>query len=127
MVVYTTVQTVATIAEPEDVWKAAERAVHNSRWYSFPAGRRRRRSTNGWSVADRKPFTTLRLRARMRAPGRAWLEITVTPQDGGGSRYTQRSIFFPSVIPGRLYWFMVQPLHAAALRALARDVLGSAH
>jgi len=124
-VVYTTVRTAATIAEPEDVWKTAEKAVNDSRWYSLPVGQGRRRS-NGWSVAEREPGSRLRLRARMRSPGRAWLEITVTPQEGGGSRYTQRSIFFPRGILGRVYWFTVRPLHTAAMRALARDVVGSA-
>jgi hypothetical protein len=52
--------------------------------------------------------------------------MTVTPQDGGGSEYTQRAIFLPSGLVGRLYWFLLRPLHTFALSALARQVVGSA-
>jgi len=118
-IVYTDVRTTATIAEPADVWKAAEDAANGSRWGL-------RRSLKRWSVEEREPGSKLRLRAQMRSPGQAWLEITVTPQDGGGSRYTQRAIFWPSGILGRLYWFVVWPLRKAALSALARDIAASA-
>ncbi len=125
-IVYTDVRTAATTAEPEDVCKAAEEAANGNRWYAVALAPRRRRSVQRWSVAERKP-ATLRLRAETRLPGPAWLEIMVSPQDEGGSRYTQRAIFFPRGIPGRLYWLMLRPLHTAALRALARDIVGSSH
>lgn len=111
-IVYTDVRTAATTAAPGKVWKAAEDAV-NSR-------------AAGWKIEERAAGTLLRLRSTKRAPGREWLEIAVTPQDGGGSRYTQRSIFLPRGIPGRVYWFFVRPVHTAAMRALAREVVGSA-
>jgi uncharacterized protein YbjT (DUF2867 family) len=120
-IVYTDEQTAVTDAEPEDVWKAAENAAN-----SLAVGRARRRLGGGWSVQEREPGTTLRLRAKTRSPGRAWLEVTVTPQEGGGSRYTQRAIFLPSGIPGRVYWFFARRSSAAALRALAREVVRSA-
>ena len=110
-IVYTDTRTAATTAGPDDVWKAAENAAHSNR---------------RWSVTERGPGTKLRLRSEIRSPGQAWLEMTVTPQDGGGSTYTQRAIFVPSGIVGRLYWFLVRPLHTVALSALARDVVGSA-
>ena len=84
----------------------------------------RRSAVERWSVTEREPGTKLRLRAETRAPGKPWLEITVEPQDGGGSKYTQRAIFFPHGIPGRFYWTVLRPLHAAALRRLARDIVG---
>ena len=118
-IVYTDVRTASTIAEPADVWKAAENAATGGRWG-------RRRSATRWSVAEREPGSRLRLRAQARAPGQAWLEITITPQEGGGTRYTLRTIFWPSGILGRLYWFVVWPLRTAALSALARDIVGSA-
>jgi hypothetical protein len=127
-IVYTDVQTIVTSAEPDDVWKAAENGLAGSRWYPFTFASWSRsvgRSDENWSVAEREPGTKLRLRAEIRAPGRAWLEITITPQDGGGSRYTQRAIFFPYGIPGRVYWTMLRPLHTAALRKLARDIVAS--
>ncbi len=112
-IVYTDVRTAVLDATPEEVWTAAERAV----------GRRLRK---GWEVAERDPGSALRLRAQTRSPGQRWLEITITPQDGGGTRYTQRAIFWPRGIPGRLYWFFARPVQAVALRALAREVAGSA-
>ncbi len=115
-IVYTDVQSSAVNAPPEEVWKAAEKAAH-----SLAAWRR-----GGWSVQERDPQARrLRLRARKRAPGRAWLEITITGHDHG-SRYVQRFIFLPSGIPGRVYWFFARPVHIAALRALARRVTGPA-
>ena len=106
---YANVRTAALVAEPEDVLVAAENAA-------------RSRLSQGWTVEEREPGTRLRLRARKRTPGQAWLEITVVPQAGGGSRYTQRSVFAPSGLLGRLYWLLMRPVHAARLRALARDV-----
>ncbi len=118
-IVYTDVRRAATAAEPGDVWKAAEDAANGSRWGL-------RGPLKRWSVEEREPGSKLRLRAQLRSPGRAWLEITVTSQDGGGSRYTLRAIFWPSGILGRLYWFVMWPLRKAALSALARDLAASA-
>lgn len=115
-IVYSDVQTAAVNAPPEEVWKALEKAAD-----SLVAGRGK-----GWSMQERDPGNRqLRLRERPRASGRAWLEITVTPQEHG-SRYSQRSIFLPSGIPGRVYWFFARSARSAKLRALASDVIGSA-
>jgi len=110
-IVYTDVRTATTIPGPDVVWKAAENAAN---------GKRR------WTVTEREPGTTLRLRSKRREPGRAWIDMTVTPQDGGGSEYTQRAIFLPSGIVGRLYWLLARRMHTAELSALARDVVGAA-
>jgi uncharacterized protein YbjT (DUF2867 family) len=122
-IVYADVRTAASLAEPDDVWNAAEKTVNSSRWYSVAVAHGRGRTLRRWSVEEYNPGTRLRLRARMRSPGQAWLDIAVAPQDGGGSRYTQRAIFMPTGLPGQLYWFMLRPLQTAALRALARDVV----
>jgi hypothetical protein len=106
------VRTAATAADPANVWKAAQDVVHSH--------------AAGWKVEERTAETLLRLRSTRRAPGREWLEIAVTRQDGHGTRYTQRSTFLPRGIPGRVYWLFVRPAHAAAMRALARKVVGSA-
>ncbi|OBH80329.1 nucleoside-diphosphate sugar epimerase [Mycobacterium scrofulaceum] len=111
-IVYTDVRTAETATEPAKVWQAAENAV-NSR-------------AGGWRVEERTPGALLRLRSTKRAPGREWLEVAVAPRDGHGSRYTQRSIFLPRGIPGRVYWFFARHAHNAAMRALAREVAGSA-
>ncbi|BBX62971.1 nucleoside-diphosphate sugar epimerase [Mycobacterium saskatchewanense] len=109
-IVYTDERSATTSAPPEEVWKAAEDAV---------------RSRPVFQVQERAAGTLLRLRSTRRAPGREWLEITVAPQDGHGTRYTQRSIFLPSGVPGRAYWFFARPAHTAAMRALTREVVGS--
>lgn len=117
-VVYTDVQASTTNARPEQVWKAAEDAAHGSS--------RRRGRLKRWRVEEREPDRKLRLRAQMRSPGRAWLEITVTPRDGGGTDYLQRAIFFPHGIPGRLYGLVLWPLRTAALSSLARGIVAGA-
>jgi hypothetical protein len=67
----------------------------------------------------------LLLHAEMRAPGRAWLELSVEPADDG-SRYTQRAIFFPRGLPGRLYWWGVWPFHGFIFPSMARNILATA-
>jgi uncharacterized protein YbjT (DUF2867 family) len=108
-VIYTDVRTATMSAAPDDVWNATVNAADNNR---------------RWSVTARDPGL-LRLRSEVLLPGMAWLEVTITPQDGGGSKYTQRTIFMPSGIVGRLYWFLLRPLHGAALSGLVRDVVGT--
>ena len=88
------------------------------RWYLF-AGRPATRC----SVEECSPPSTLRLRATTGSLGQSWLDITVTPRDGGGSDYVQRAGFVPIGLPGQLYSVLLRPLHTAALRALARDVV----
>jgi len=110
-VVYADVRAAVTDAAPDDLWRAAENVV---------GGR------GHWAVAEREPGRLLRLRGTRRRPGREWLEISVTPRDGGGSRYSQRAAFLPSGIVGRLYWLLARPVHAAALARLARRVLAAA-
>jgi uncharacterized protein YbjT (DUF2867 family) len=125
-IVYTDVREATTSASPDDVWKAAQNAANASWWCRYALPRRGRRGTDRWSVQESEPGSKLRLHGRIRAPGQAWLDITVTGHNGAGSSYTQRAIFFPRGIPGRLYWFALRPLHMAALRALARDAVRSA-
>ena len=118
-------RTAITATEPHGVWETAEKAANDGRWFWFPLGPRRNRSVARWNVAEREPGTKLRLEADVRSPGQAWLEITVTPQERGGSKYMQRAILFPRGIPGRVYWFALRPLHTAALRALARNIVAA--
>jgi hypothetical protein len=109
--VYTDVYTAAVAAEPASVWKAAQDAVDSR--------------AADWDVEERAAGSPLRLRSSRRAPGREWLEIAVGEQDAHNSRYTQRHIFVPRGIAGRVYWFAVGPVRRAAMRALAREVVGS--
>lgn len=76
-----------------------------------------------WRVEAFEPDRSVRLRAEMKLPGRAWLEFEVTP-DGRGSLIRQRAVFEPKGILGLLYWYAVWPLHqmvfAGMLNAIAR-------
>jgi uncharacterized protein YbjT (DUF2867 family) len=108
-IVYTDAQTEVLAAEPARVWQAVEDAL----------------KTRRYCVREREAGGALRLQARTRAPGRAWLEITASPNDDSGTRYRQRAIFFPRGLPGRAYWFALRRRHTAALRALAREVAAS--
>jgi len=67
----------------------------------------------------------LRLRAEMRAPGRAWLELMVEPE-GNGSLYRQRAIFFPKGLSGKLYWLAVLPFHSLIFPAMSRNIAAAA-
>jgi uncharacterized protein YbjT (DUF2867 family) len=124
-IVYNDVRTAVTLAEPDRVRKAAANIPNIGRRYPFPLAWRRGNSTR-WGIEHHQAGGMFRLRAATRAPGWAWLELEITPHNGTGSRYRQRAIFFPRGLPGRVYWFLTRPLHAAVLRALARKVVTSA-
>src|SRR5581483_4467584 len=65
-----------------------------------------------WRVEALEPGRRLRLRSEMRMPGQAWLEWTVEPDGAGGSRLQQRARFNPRGLVGRLYWYLLVPVHA---------------
>lgn len=83
-----------------------------------------------WRVEAIEPGRRLLLRAEMRVPGRARLELAVEPRPGGGSRIRQAATFEPAGFPGRLYWYGILPLHAIVFRgmiaALAREAIREA-
>lgn len=78
-----------------------------------------RRATDGPAGA------LLRLRAEMRLPGRAWLEMRATSRDGG-SRYEQRAVFLPKGLAGHVYWAAVWPFHAVVFGGMARNITRNA-
>ncbi|MGK3949113.1 SDR family oxidoreductase [Microbacterium sp. K2] len=67
----------------------------------------------------------LRLRAEMKVPGDAWLELRALP-DGDGSRYEQRAVFFPRGLAGRLYWLGVLPFHGFIFAGMAARITDAA-
>ncbi|KAA0978014.1 SDR family oxidoreductase [Paeniglutamicibacter gangotriensis] len=79
-----------------------------------------------WRVEALVPDELLRLRAEMRVPGRAWLELSVEPKDGGGSHYRQRAVFFPRGLAGRLYWFSILPFHGIIFSSMAKRITSAA-
>jgi uncharacterized protein YbjT (DUF2867 family) len=78
-----------------------------------------------WRVEAVKADQLIRLRAEMRLPGEAWLEWRIAP-DGSGSHLTQRAIFYPRGLGGRLYWYALIPFHALIFGRLARRLAAAA-
>ena len=79
-----------------------------------------------WRVEEIEPGSLLRLRAEMRVPGRAWLEMRVEPGESGGSVYRQRAIFLPRGLAGHLYWASVLPFHGIVFNGMARNITRTA-
>lgn len=76
-------------------------------------------------TAEERRGGLLRLRAEMKVPGTAWLELRAVP-DGGGARYEQRAVFFPRGLGGRLYWLAVLPFHGFIFAGMAARIVGAA-
>ncbi|MFG1951137.1 SDR family oxidoreductase [Micromonospora sp. NPDC048830] len=144
---YTDVRTRAVDAPPEVLWRVIEGVGGEHGWYSFPLAwavrgwldrlvggvglRRGRRDPHHlrvgealdfWRVEEIEPGRLLRLRAEMRLPGRAWLEMRAEPADGGRSRYVQRAVFLPRGLAGHAYWGSVAPFHAVVFGGMARNI-----
>jgi uncharacterized protein YbjT (DUF2867 family) len=137
---YTDERSTRVNAPPDVLWQVIEGLGGGRGYYSFPLGwevrgwldrmvggvglQRGRRDPDRlrvgdpldfWRVEARIPSELLRLRAEMRLPGRAWLELHVRPDpdrsDGLGSLYTQRAVFWPRGLLGRVYWTGMLPFH----------------
>ncbi len=145
--VYTDSREVTVAAPSDELWKVVESIGGDNGWYSLPVAwaarglldklvggvglRRGRRDPNKlvtgdaldfWRVEKIERGTFLRLRAEMKLPGLAWLEFTVTPVSEDHSTLSQRAIFFPQGLGGRLYWFAVTPLHGIVFAGMARSM-----
>ena len=137
-------------ARPESVFKVIQGIGGETGYYSLPGawalrgimdklvggvGLRRGRRSRGnlalgdavdwWRVEEIVPNKLLRLRAEMRAPGRAWLELSVEPT-GSGSRYRQRAVFFPHGLAGRLYWLAILPFHGRIFSSMSKRITTAA-
>ena len=78
-------------------------------------------SLDFWKVVDIVPDERLLLYAQMKLPGKAWLEFRI---DGG--RLVQSAYFIPKGVWGRLYWYLLIPLHFLVFRDMIRSVLAGA-
>ncbi|MCS6919067.1 MAG: SDR family oxidoreductase [Fimbriimonadales bacterium] len=72
-----------------------------------------------WRVEQVVPNRSLRLRAEMKTPGKAWLEFQAIPE-GGRTRLVQRALFEPRGLPGALYWYALYPIHKLIFSDMAR-------
>jgi len=151
--VFTDARSVATTASVAELWRVILGIGGENGWYSSPllwAVRgfmdrivggvglsRGRRSRTAARVGDAIDFwrveavettdagSLLRLRAEMKVPGDAWLELRAVP-DGAGARYEQRAIFFPRGLTGRLYWLAVLPFHGLIFAGMAARITAAA-
>ena len=64
-----------------------------------------------WRVEAVEPGRSLRLRAEMKVPGRAWLLFEAVPEGPGRARLTQTAVFEPRGLAGALYWYALYPVH----------------
>lgn len=78
-----------------------------------------------WRVEQVVPGTLLRLRAEMRLPGTARLELAVEA-DGTRSVLVQRTSFEPRGLAGRTYWRAVAPLHGVVFARMLRGMAAAA-
>ncbi|RNL85361.1 SDR family oxidoreductase [Halostreptopolyspora alba] len=139
-------------ARPGTLWRVVEAIGGQHGWYSWPlawaargwidlaiggvGARRGRRDSwhlrvgdpvDFWRVEEVVPGEFLRLRAEMRVPGRAWLELTVATTrtdegDTGRTVFRQRAVFRPRGLLGHLYWVAVSPFHGIVFGAMARGI-----
>ncbi|MFI9610645.1 SDR family oxidoreductase [Streptomyces sp. NPDC052023] len=144
-------RTVPVDASREALWRIIEGVGGENGWYSLPvawsvrgwldrliggAGLRRGRrdatrlrvgdAVDFWRVEDVEPGRLLRLRAEMRLPGLAWLEMYAEPLGDGRARYRQRALFHPHGLLGHLYWWSISPFHAAVFGGMARNIARAA-
>lgn len=149
--VFTDVRTKQGGAAPDRVWSVIEGIGGENGWYSMPLawsvrgwmdklaggvglqrGRRSRTSlqfndvVDWWRVEALEPGRLLRLRAEMKVPGDAWLELSVEPEAEGGSTFRQRAIFFPRGLAGRAYWLAVLPFHGLIFRSMVERITRAA-
>ncbi|NEM90399.1 SDR family oxidoreductase [Galbitalea soli] len=138
-------------ADVAQLWSIIEGIGGENGWYSLPIAwaargwmdklvggvglRRGRRDAKRLAVGDALDFWRveridrgrfLRLRAEMKLPGLAWLELTASPDPAGGSLYRQRAVFFPKGLGGRLYWFAILPFHGIIFAGMASRITSKA-
>ncbi len=75
-----------------------------------------------WEVVELEPGHRLRMRALMKVPGEAELEIAVH-QEEGATILVQKARFTPRGIAGRLYWWSLYPVHALIFSRMARRIV----
>ncbi|MER6669377.1 SDR family oxidoreductase [Amycolatopsis japonica] len=140
-----------TDATPEALWDVIESIGGEHGWYSFPLAwsvrgwadrlvggvglRRGRRdprrlhlgeALDWWRVEYLDRPRLLRLRAEMKLPGRAWLELGVESDEDGRTIYRQRAVFEPHGLAGHAYWKGIAPFHGVVFGGMVRNITGAA-
>ncbi len=138
-------------APPEQLWRIIEAIGGKNGWYSFPLAwsirgwmdrlvggvglRRGRRDADHLNTGDALDWWRVEridrghelvLRAEMKVPGRAWLQLVSESDGKGGSFYRQRAVFFPKGLAGRLYWWSILPFHGIIFSGMAARITAAA-
>jgi len=138
-------------AAPAALWRVIEGIGGETGWYSFPAAwaargladrlaggvglRRGRRdprhllpgdALDFWRVEAIEPGRLLRLRAEMKLPGLAWLEMSVGRDDNGRTTYYQRAVFQPHGLAGHAYWRSISPFHGVVFGGMLHNITAAA-
>jgi uncharacterized protein YbjT (DUF2867 family) len=138
-------------ASPATLWSVIEGIGGQNGWYSWglawrirglvdrmvggPGLRRGRRNERDLVVGDALDFWRveatddekfLRLRAEMKVPGLAWLELQVGSTDGGTTTFHHRALFHPHGLFGHLYWWSVLPFHGIVFGGMQRNIAKAA-
>jgi len=75
-----------------------------------------------WRVEAVEPDSSLRLRAEMKVPGRAWLQFQARPQGDGRTLLSQTAFFAPRGLWGLMYWYALYPMHQLIFGGMIRRV-----
>ncbi|MBI4939600.1 MAG: SDR family oxidoreductase [Actinobacteria bacterium] len=138
-------------ASKASLWAVVEGIGGENGWYSWalawqvrgvldrvwggPGLRRGRRSpfdlrvgdaVDWWRVEDVQDTRLLRLRAEMRLPGLAWLDLAVEEDEEGRTVFKQTAYFHPRGLLGQLYWWSVTPFHGVVFGGMQRNIARAA-
>jgi hypothetical protein len=138
-------------ASPDALWRVIEGIGGTTGWYWFGAAwaarglvdrlaggvglRRGRRdpvhlrlgdALDFWRVETITPGQLLRLRAEMKLPGLAWLELHIGQDDDGQTTFRQRAIFQPRGLAGHVYWRSISPFHGIVFGGMLRNITAAA-
>ncbi|MEO6603983.1 MAG: SDR family oxidoreductase [Aeromicrobium sp.] len=138
-------------ASPEHLWQVIEGIGGKNGWYSWalawwvrgvldrmaggPGRRRGRRNQKDFVVGDALDFwrveetddhSFVRLRAEMKLPGLAWLELQVGSTDGGTTTFHHRALFHPRGLFGHLYWWSIYPFHGIIFGSMQKNIAKAA-
>lgn len=82
-------------------------------------------SLDFWRVEELEQGHRLKLYAEMILPGKAWLEFTVS-EENGKTRIVQEATFNPRGLGGQLYWYSISPLHLFVFPTMLRNIVKQA-
>ncbi len=138
-------------ASPQSLWRVIQGIGGQQGWYSWslawrvrglmdrfvggPGLHRGRRDPNvvhvgdaldWWRVEEVDAGRLLRLRAEMRLPGLAWLDLIVEADDQGRTVFRQKAYFHPKGLLGQAYWTAVTPFHGVVFGGMQRNMAKAA-